>query len=468
MINPPYNQQKGIVLVYVLLIIFIITAISITISVVIINELKLTSTAADATQAYYAAESGIERGLFTIKRMRADGTQTLQDAVAAIQALQDSLTNGTTYDDADTSEQTAVIENQAIAENHFVQADYYDFEDPLDLDATPNQIAQSLVITNTGTDPDSWAEVSWIAWGQDGTLGESVAARKLIGPTDLANGWTISDLDVFDEIDPRGYRIRIKALFGDISRISVIPYDSLGDRVELPSLIEVKSVGQRSSYKQALTATVPWKIPLFGLYDYVLFSEGDLLKTIILSNPTYSSGPIHVEEALAEGASCNSCGICQTTAGWLALSCLSPAGDRAQCGTLSSADGCSISPIAPAEIWGYRLPIPLSVPEGDEYYVSLRMFYQGTSSGRDIAVEISGQSSVIDDQAGGQNGAWKTCTIPESFPVGSSTLPVSDPSRVIQISDHPYGAAAGGWIAGDSVFVDWYQLSTFKLFQDCQ
>ena len=135
------------------------------------------------------------------------------------------------------------------------------------------------MVTNDATDPSTWAEVSWIAWDDQGTLGESIAARKLIGPTDLANGWTINELDVFDDplndIIPRGYRLRIKALFGDLSRVSVIPYDEpngAGNIVDLPSLIQIKSVGERSALKQSLTATVPWKIPLYGLYDYVLFS----------------------------------------------------------------------------------------------------------------------------------------------------------------------------------------------------
>ncbi|MBI5037299.1 MAG: pilus assembly PilX N-terminal domain-containing protein [Candidatus Kerfeldbacteria bacterium] len=474
MINRRTTQPQGIVLVYVLLITFLITAIAITVSVVIINELKLTTTAADSVLAYYAAESGIERGLHTLKRMRINGSNTLADAVTAIQGLSASLSNNTNYDNAGSSQQSSVIQNQLVYENQFVQADYYDFENSLTLDL--NSVAESIVVTNGGADPSTWAEVSWIAWDEQGTLGESVAARKLIGPTDLANGWTINELDVFDDplnnIVPRGYRVRIKALFGNLSRVSVIPYDEpngAGNVVDLPSLIQIKSVGERSALKQSLTATVPWKIPLYGLYDYVLFSEGELLKTIILSNPTYSSGPIHVEESLGAGVSCGDCATCQA-AGWLASACHSTTNTYASCGTVSGAGGCLIKGFN--NIWGFTLPIPVNVSAGDAYYVSLRMNYNCsgnpcTPAGRDLAVEISGQSVVVDDQAPGSSDVWRTCTIPEPFPIGSTTLPTTDPSRSIQITDHPFGLAEGGWSNHEAVFVDWYQLSTFKLFEDC-
>lgn len=72
-----YNKDnQGSVLLYSLLIISLITVIAITVSMVVVNELKLSSAAANGTMAYYAAESGIEKGLYTVKieRNRAGAT----------------------------------------------------------------------------------------------------------------------------------------------------------------------------------------------------------------------------------------------------------------------------------------------------------------------------------------------------------------------------------------------------------
>ncbi len=476
-----HTSQNGIALVYVLLIVFLITAIAITISIVVINELRLTRTASDATLAYYAAESGIERGLYMVKQLRADGTETLQSAVTVIQGLSGSLTNNTRYDNNESSAQSAIIQNQFIAEDRFVQADYYDFEDPLDNIPPANQITQSLVVSNAGNDPFSWAEVSWVAWDANGTLGESASARKIIGPTDLANGWTIPNLDTFDSIDPRGYRIRIKALFGDLSSITVTPYDQPngaaggGAIVDLPSLLQIKSVGQKSSFKQALTATIPWKIPLYGLYDYVLFSEGELLKDIILNSPTYSSGDQSIEDAIPAGAGnlCSTFNDC-INLGWQALTgsnTMFCAGDDAYFTARHQPGTCYLGRDAGART--FTLPIDTSVVAGDGYYISLRMWYMCTDGDandvcdtagnqRDLAVEISGQSIIVDDKALNTDEQWVSCTIPDTYIIGNSTLPSGDPSRSIIFSTHQ-----GNWMPGDWIGIDWYQISTFKLFPDC-
>ena len=52
MISHRHNQ--GVVLIYALLVIGLLTAIALTVSIVIINELRLTSSSTDGTLAYYA------------------------------------------------------------------------------------------------------------------------------------------------------------------------------------------------------------------------------------------------------------------------------------------------------------------------------------------------------------------------------------------------------------------------------
>ena len=78
------SNQKGLILLYALLVISLITAIAITVSIIVIKEIKLTGGSTDSTLAYYAAESGIEKGLYTVKVYRSDGTKTLNDAVNAV------------------------------------------------------------------------------------------------------------------------------------------------------------------------------------------------------------------------------------------------------------------------------------------------------------------------------------------------------------------------------------------------
>jgi len=469
------QNEKGLVLLYALLVISFLTAIAITVSIIVVNELKQTIGATDATVAYYAAESGIERGLYTVKRRRSDAKVSIGDAVMEIQGFGETMDESEAhYSTSGTKTGTSQIFHETVLKNDFTQVDYYDAESPLNPD--PERQVRSLVIINEGDDPETWAEVSWTAWDTNGQLGTSERARVVIGPTDLSNGWTISALDVFSgTFEPVGYGVRIKPLFGDLSDLTVTPYNQEGANPpiveDLPSQVEIKSIGTLGTFKQALTARVPWKLPLFGLYDYVLFSEGDIIKEVVLSQPTYSSGTIEVEANIVPTGRCvwlSACNACQGE-GWTGL-CPSGAPQVTCFGSENTDDiisgHCKIRP--DSGLYGFTLPIPDTVPEGEEYYVSLRLHYDcsdGICDERDLAVELSEQSSIVNDQATGEDEVWRTCTIPESFSIGDPSLPEDDPSRTVIITNNPYGDT---WTVGDIIRVDWYQLSTYKVFEDCE
>ncbi|MFA6553004.1 MAG: pilus assembly PilX N-terminal domain-containing protein [Patescibacteria group bacterium] len=449
MINPRNN--RGEALIYSLLVIGLITAIALTVSMVIINELRLTSSSSDGVLAYYAAESGIERGLYGLKVNRDAGVRTLRETVDLIVAYAENFSsNNANYENKQTFSETSLIHDRAVAENEFVQADFFDVDNPLDPQTSPpseNRLINQVFVQNIGGDENTWAEVSWIGWNSDGLLETSVTAKKILGHTDLTNGWTINLSQAYS--DPSsivGYRLRIRALFGPLPSLSVTPLYEGAEITNLPSQVIVKSVGKRNSFKQALTATVPWRLPLAGLYDYVLFSEGELTKDIILSKSVYSSGVIQAESSRI--SSCADCATC--TPIWQAIfaSC-----SNASCTVGPSLSYCTASTIGVTQ-GAYTLPIPAYVSAADELYVSMRM--RGTTTLADMV--------TIDDPANGQVGftfsstsdtTWQTCTIPESFGLGSVTA-----GRTITFTNQ-------NTANGSSLDVDWYQISSYKIFNDC-
>lgn len=435
------KQNQGSVLLYTLLIISLITAISISVSVLVINELKLSSSAANAGMAYYAAESGIEKGLYALKIFRADPSVNLDDAVTIISGYSDdTFINDADFDNDQTSTETSKIENEEILVNEYEQADYFDVNNALNPD--PNMIVESIVVQNEGGDNDAWAEVWWTAWDDTGAIGTSNKAKKVIGFTDLSGpGWPIDLSEAYagSGFIPVGYRIRIKALFGDLASVTITPFNSTGNEVtDLPSHLKIKSIGTRSRFKQSLTATVPWKVPLFGLYDYVLFSEGEIYKTIILGQPIYSSGTIQVEEAISS-VSCGDCPTCMALPVWLAIDCTDTVACFGMGGCLLQNNNAS-----------FTLPIPDTIPASSKYYASLRVLTPASSP-----LEV-----LIDDPQAGEIGLvtsfpadvnYQTCTIPESFSLGS------DPGRTIRFTDQ----------SANSIRMDWYQISSYQIFDDC-
>ncbi|MFA6098830.1 MAG: pilus assembly PilX N-terminal domain-containing protein [Patescibacteria group bacterium] len=441
------NDNQGAVLLYALLIMSLITAIALTVSIIVVNELALTSTASNSTMAYYAAESGIERGLFTVKIMRADNSNNLTQTVTAILAQADNFSsvqsNNASYSNAGTSKKSTQIENENILENKYVQADYYDIDNSLN----PLFTVESIRIINEGDNLGSWADVSWTAWNENGLLGYSDRARRIIGPTDLkmVNGYPIN-LNVFTDITPTGYRLRIKAMSGDLSDLTVTPFkqpngvDPLSAD-DLPSQILIKSVGTRGNFKQSLTAQVPWKVPLFGLYDYVLFSEGEIYKTIILGQPIYSSGTVQVESGLTD--QCIDCDSC-TTGGASWLSCV----DTVSCTDATPPTYCSMGNNNGAS---FTMPLADTILAGSEYYVSLRV-----SSAAGSSLE-----TLINDPETGETGlvitlpasaTFQTCTISEPFSLSAQ------PGRTIRFENKTI----------NPVKIDWYQISSYKIFEDCR
>lgn len=436
-------------MVYVLLVISLITAIAITVSVIIINELKLTTGAVDASMAYYAAESGVEQGLFGVRVLR-DSNIALADAITRLQVLNSatgiSFDNSATYTDAGTSSTSSLIENKEIKMNEYVQADYYDIDN---LSGTSDSIMAAMEITNQGDNPNAWAEISWIAWDSSGTLGESTSAKKIIGPTDLHDGMLIHLQSSYTNFTPVGYRVRIKALFGDLSAVSVIPYKNdvtnpqPSDQVDiskLPSQVVIKAVGTKGSYKQALTAMLPWKMPLAGLYDYVLFSEGEINKTSILSKPIFTSGAIQVENNILSG-SCATYNACLTL-GWQATC----AAVNASCNVLSSGGTCASGTASGSSDY-WVLPVPSFVPPDNGYYLNFRANYTGAAT--DYLRIITGDTCFdIPDQGSG----WVSCSIP--WP----DINITSNSKIRFTAKDS---------SATSFNIDWYQLSTYKLFNDC-
>ncbi|MFH0804810.1 MAG: pilus assembly PilX N-terminal domain-containing protein [Patescibacteria group bacterium] len=454
------SNEEGAVLLYALLVISLITAIAITLSAIVINELRLTANAADATLAYYAAESGIERGLYAVKSYRTQPDKALGDAVTSIQQFVDTnFTNNAQYSCAGTSASIVKVENRLIRQNQSVSVDLYSASDPLGAD-TSTSIVRSVRVQNSGTDPLSYADVSWTAWDTDGNIGTSTSARRIIEPSNLlGDGWPIN-IDTgfaFPSLGtPVGYRLRVKALYGDLSGVTVTPYttpdaDPLTGTLptNLPSVLQISAVGQRGQFKQALTASLPWRLPLGGLYDYVIFSESDILKNIILSQPVFSSGTIQAEANVTATCYCSGAipPLCSTS-GWLAAQCSSSSV------TCTQNSHCTLPGGGSGE--SFTLPIPITVPAGQAYYISVRTKGSGAATGQ-VDVNVTdpeqgdlGFTMTFPAAATG----WSSCTIGESFALGTTTA-----GRTVKFTNR-----AG---VGNAVDIDWYQISSYKVFPDC-
>lgn len=457
------QQQKGVVILYALLIIALITAIGIGVSIVIVKELRLTQNTHFATMAYYAAESGVEKALHTVKIFRQDPTKELDsnnpnDTNAAIPVIRNyapsDFVNDAGYDDSQTKAEEEKVETK-LGKDQFTQVDLYDTKDP-----AGNPGIESLMISWSDGDETNadipWLEISYVEWSP-GSLDIPNFFDPNAPPIAFREIHSVSEspLPLNFPASNTAYRVRIKALYDEASNLIVTAYNcddpidnpSCNDnnKKPIPARVLIKSVGKMGEFEQAITALVPWNAPLFGLYDYVLYSEGQIEKKIIVGKPIYTSGAIQVESALT--SSCTGPEVCPRVNScplWKAVCCA----QNASCTFTSETGTCKLDNINSTH---WVLPTPSYVQPAEKYYLSIRANYTGGGSSRNMQVILGDTCKNINDQMPTNNG-WVSCTLPkDDFTI--------TPNVNIMFKQNVTGVGA--------VDVDWYQLSTYKIFDDC-
>lgn len=274
-----YNRQSGNVLLLALLVMAGIMTAGLGIGAIILNEIKQARNIDFSTVAYYAAESGVEQALYKLRKEDAvlncpigecgeNGFCSAGDYEACIRERGD-LSNQSSWKRTITDREAQVYGK--INKDNSLQVDLYDPEggtaagiESVKIEWTPQCVPP----------PDSIIEVSYISW--DPAAGWSISSEQkfkystLVSPV-INNGF----------ISSKSYRLRIKALYCDVSNVVVTAWGSDNaspPQIDIPAKIVLTSMGEYGALRQAVKMTMPRKSPMSGLYDYVLFSECSLVK----------------------------------------------------------------------------------------------------------------------------------------------------------------------------------------------
>jgi hypothetical protein len=226
---------------------------------IIISELQQSILIDHAIIAYYAAESALESSLYQIRSLETPLTSL---------PLSGTLDNGATWELDWSYEQTDI--NTNIPENTTYQLDLFD---PDDLSWFPNIEALRFVWEGSGK-----LEIAYISWVPGASITwpqEDYYAESPISFVSPAIVYTALD-------DLHAYRIRLKAVDGDIDNLNITGWsdDGLlpGTQQPLPSHITLNARGSYGKSRQAISATTPRFNQLSGIFDFVLFSEQQVTK----------------------------------------------------------------------------------------------------------------------------------------------------------------------------------------------
>jgi hypothetical protein len=269
-----FGDYRGTSLLLGILVMTGIIAIGLAMAGIIISELKLSKNIDEATIAYYAAETGIEKSLHRVKTGRHDN-DTLGKVMDDIRS--DEMTFSSNNASWSTSESTSAESSIKVnlKQDQSTQIDLYDPDSGATIDVESVYIIWSE--RNCSTPGASWVEASFISWQTGLAWGEesSKVEKRMLSEGTILN----------DPNPQKPYRLRVRALYCDIDNLEIKAYKhdnpnvEIDDPLGIPSRIFIKSIGSfGTKTEQAITASMPWKLPLMGVADFDIFSGGDIEK----------------------------------------------------------------------------------------------------------------------------------------------------------------------------------------------
>ncbi len=263
------KSQSGITLVLALLTMAALTAVAVAVSVIILNEILSTRGINYSITSFYAAESGIEKSLWTLREQRRLGA-SIEDTATLLNGMTDTLT-----DSRIKWEIEAIGQSEAITVN--LRQDESAFFDIYDPDHLVLPTEMELTFDECAAGPTE-VEASWTGWAPTADFFLNYTTK--VFPVDCSP--FVFQLDPNND-DPEHIRLQLRAFNGAATNLTFTVYDEGGQPISLSSTVQLTAVGKYPegsalSAVQAIQAEVPWVLPISGIYSYVVYSEETLSK----------------------------------------------------------------------------------------------------------------------------------------------------------------------------------------------
>lgn len=259
------KSQDGSLLLMSLLILSGLLATGSTVGLITAQNLRQAKEVDFSVISFYAAESGVEDGLYEIRKR--------ETAVGSL-APSGVLTNGAGW--TRTAAATANVLSRSIAKNDSWQIDLYNPDASLSALGAPIK-SLSIAWTGPGTE---WLSVQIAPWPTSGVWPSPPVAPNRPSTQLFSAAINPAVVNLQDAANVL-YRLRIKALYADVANVTVRAYQGLdnnGGAAPIPAQLAITATGDYKTNKQALRASMPQRPPLSGVFGYVLFSEEDLIK----------------------------------------------------------------------------------------------------------------------------------------------------------------------------------------------
>ncbi len=273
------NNQKGVTLLLAMLIMTTIVGVSISLSVLIINQFEFSANLDHALVSLYAAESGLEESLNTIKIYRDEDTEDIGSALVEITSKSNISLNeiNTAKWDSSSSNTTDDFILDSLKQNS---------ETSFDLE----NVGSIEMTWHDDCDAPSWIKMSFVAWQENVVDFLPIPAGSYdhnsvdwpIFPceNELDTGICSTSTKNFPD-NNYNYTVTINPITCNISYLKVKAYggaDLAGPQLNIGNKINIKSVGKYIDSQIAVSASVPYRLPPQGIFSFAIFSEASLEK----------------------------------------------------------------------------------------------------------------------------------------------------------------------------------------------
>ena len=281
------HRERGSVLIIALVVLAIMAFIVGIVVFIINNSVRSNRSYSNAIRSIYALEGGEEYGLYLLYSSRLARTQGAEETAAAIDGLTDTFTNEASYT------------LQAAAQQEPIALSSLDEDETAQLDLFAEEYTSGYRLAPlTGSDPMHLV----VSWDEDSTLCTSGDSRvelsftkwsplqwqDFLALTDYQNTWVIQcplsggshDCSYTHQLDPNHlYRVRLKAVQCPLDSVTIATENATtGASVYPLNTVAITGTGEFSTNQESGVVTAPWSAPIIDYFDYVLFSEQDIIK----------------------------------------------------------------------------------------------------------------------------------------------------------------------------------------------
>ncbi len=300
------KQQPGVVLLLALLLLAAVTASTIGTALTISSTTSQSTNLDNFILASLAGDTGMERSLAIVKYYRQSGTivQALNTITSANATPQNIGTSSRGQFQGTARQISDPIIVPSLKPNEDVAFDIFKYNATSGVIEDP-ETRYLYIKGSPPADAAPWkasVELSWILIDANGDT--TCTGRHYVTTSTLQAGTSpyllneITDQQGVPckEVNPKGFRVRVRAidLTGldtmaeitneSISNLTIEAYPcdivasaGCGSPAGIPGRIQIDVTGSTGNSKALKSARVLWQLPASGLFNYVLFTENDII-----------------------------------------------------------------------------------------------------------------------------------------------------------------------------------------------